>query len=203
MSGVRNFLQNQLRRRININNYPLRDEIAFETSAYCLSLLVRYAFCVLIVLKSVFVRIIPMAYKMKGIFKGIKEHVMQIGSPTDVKHVAHIGWDGMTGNASPSWMNDIRTSSELLSLGNFATSAGTSWASQDFDQLRESSNFATPSLNTSLQQDAAQPPDIPRPPAPAKRRRKRRPGSESTMAPASDDAGGADAKARSNCKSET
>ncbi|KAF0892485.1 hypothetical protein E2562_016793 [Oryza meyeriana var. granulata] len=86
-----------------------------------------------------FVRNIPMAYKMKGIFKGlkvisqifvVKEHEMQIGSPTDVKHVAHIGWDGLTGNASPSWMNEIRASSELLSLGNFAPSAGTSWASQ-------------------------------------------------------------------------
>ena len=28
---------------------------------------------------------------------------MQIGFPTDVKHVAHIGWDGPTAN-SPSWV---------------------------------------------------------------------------------------------------
>lgn len=28
---------------------------------------------------------------------------MQIGFPTDVKHVAHIGWDGPTVD-SPSWV---------------------------------------------------------------------------------------------------
>nr|CAB3480211.1 unnamed protein product [Digitaria exilis]CAB3482337.1 unnamed protein product [Digitaria exilis] len=54
-----------------------------------------------------------MAYKMKGVFKGlkvisqifvVKEHQMEIGHPTDVKHVAHIGWDSPTGSAaSPSW----------------------------------------------------------------------------------------------------
>lgn len=29
---------------------------------------------------------------------------MQIGFPTDVKHVAHIGWDGPS-VSSPSWVN--------------------------------------------------------------------------------------------------
>lgn len=30
---------------------------------------------------------------------------MEIGHPTDVKHVAHIGWDSPTGSAaSPSWV---------------------------------------------------------------------------------------------------
>lgn len=28
---------------------------------------------------------------------------MQIGNPTDVKHVAHIGWDGPSVN-TPSWV---------------------------------------------------------------------------------------------------
>ncbi|CAD6246932.1 unnamed protein product [Miscanthus lutarioriparius] len=61
-----------------------------------------------------------MAYKMKGVFKGlkvisqifvVKEHQMEIGYPTDVKHVAHIGWDSPTGSAaSPSW---ILTSLEI------------------------------------------------------------------------------------------
>lgn len=32
-----------------------------------------------------------------------KEPEMQIGFPTDVKHVAHIGWDGPSVN-SPSWV---------------------------------------------------------------------------------------------------
>ncbi|EMS67909.1 hypothetical protein TRIUR3_00422 [Triticum urartu] len=107
-------------------------------------------------------------YKMKGFFKGFKiisqifaakEQEMVIGRPTDVKHVAHIGWSSstpgtLTGNASPSWvtisvrpytqilvpsaclitftsqMNVIEGSSDFSSLGYFAPSAGTSWTSQ-------------------------------------------------------------------------
>ena len=96
-----------------------------------------------------------MAYKMKGVFKGLRvisqifgtqyspclnsEHLssvayfrlpifihpspvytmiavvkeqemeMEIGYPTDVKHVAHIGWESPTGSAatspSPSWVH--------------------------------------------------------------------------------------------------
>ncbi|XP_008657778.1 CRIB domain-containing protein RIC10 isoform X1 [Zea mays] len=80
-----------------------------------------------------------MACKVKGIFKGlkafswifaVKEHEMEIGCPTDVKHVAHIGWDSVAGGVSPSWMNDIMASSDLSSLGNFAALTGTSWVSQ-------------------------------------------------------------------------
>ncbi|KAK7284134.1 hypothetical protein RJT34_18874 [Clitoria ternatea] len=51
--------------------------------------------------------------KVKGILKGLrfisqifdgdeKESEIEIGHPTDVKHVAHIGWDGPAENA-PSW----------------------------------------------------------------------------------------------------
>ncbi|CAF1923635.1 unnamed protein product [Brassica oleracea var. botrytis] len=70
-------------------------------------------------------------YKMKGLFKGLryisqifeneKEPEMQIGTPTDVKHVAHIGWDGGSPNQnSPSWMNDFNASGGYSSspLGN-------------------------------------------------------------------------------------
>ncbi|XP_028758317.1 CRIB domain-containing protein RIC6-like [Neltuma alba] len=55
--------------------------------------------------------------KVKGLLKGLryisqifdneKEEEMQIGNPTDVKHVAHIGWDGPSVN-SPSWMNEFK-----------------------------------------------------------------------------------------------
>ena len=54
--------------------------------------------------------------KVKGLLKYIsqifeneKEQEIQIGVPTDVKHVAHIGWDGPSVN-SPSWMNEFKTS---------------------------------------------------------------------------------------------
>ncbi|XP_058208076.1 CRIB domain-containing protein RIC7-like [Rhododendron vialii] len=59
-----------------------------------------------------------MGTKMKGLLKGLryitqifdeeKEPEMQIGNPTDVKHVAHIGWDGQSSADSPSWMEDFK-----------------------------------------------------------------------------------------------
>ncbi|KAE8692181.1 CRIB domain-containing protein RIC6 [Hibiscus syriacus] len=59
--------------------------------------------------------------KMKGLLKGLryiseifeneKEPEMQIGLPTDVKHVAHIGWDGPSEvKSAPSWMNEFKSS---------------------------------------------------------------------------------------------
>ncbi|KAJ4890932.1 CRIB domain-containing protein RIC6 [Raphanus sativus] len=59
--------------------------------------------------------------KMKSLLKGLryisqvfesgKEEEIEIGNPTDVKHVAHIGWDGpsATPASAPSWMNEFKT----------------------------------------------------------------------------------------------
>ncbi|EEF43909.1 CRIB domain-containing protein RIC10 [Ricinus communis] len=103
-----------------------------------------------------------MATKIKGIYKGsfkfisqifvVKEREMEIGYPTDVKHVAHIGWDGPSGSA-PSWMNDFKTppdfSSTTLantrdsdSIANFSP-----WSSQDFDQSIGSQPMSTKSFS--------------------------------------------------------
>ncbi|XP_062224938.1 CRIB domain-containing protein RIC11-like [Phragmites australis] len=123
-----------------------------------------------------------MAYKVKGIFKGlkvisrifvVKEHEMEIGYPTDVKHVAHIGWGSSAGNASPSWMNGITASTDFSSLGNFAASTGTCWASQDFEmQPRDTPPFGAVSENTGGRQDSAPcKPDIPRPPTKTRRKK--------------------------------
>ncbi|CAN6820604.1 unnamed protein product [Brassica oleracea] len=59
-----------------------------------------------------------MASPMKGLLKGLryiarifedeKEPEMQIGQPTDVKHVAHIGWEGPSAT-TPSWMHDYKS----------------------------------------------------------------------------------------------
>ncbi|KAL0740598.1 hypothetical protein Bca4012_082111 [Brassica carinata] len=50
-----------------------------------------------------------------------KEEEMQIGFPTDVKHVAHIGSDGPAAN-TPSWMNDFKPqeneNAQVVSRGN-------------------------------------------------------------------------------------
>ncbi|XP_051212755.1 CRIB domain-containing protein RIC9-like isoform X2 [Lolium perenne] len=131
------------------------------------------------------------SYKMKGIFKSFKiishifaakEQEMEIGCPTDVKHVAHIGWNTSTGtlagNAPASWMNSIGGSSDFGSLGNLALaapSAGTSWASQDFEPRHISPVEIASEING--QQDAAAVPtcvpDVPRPPKKTRRGRKR------------------------------
>ncbi|XP_057959300.1 CRIB domain-containing protein RIC5 [Malania oleifera] len=65
-----------------------------------------------------------MTTKVKDLLKGLryishmfdseKEQEIQIGYPTDVKHVAHIGWDGPSVN-SPSWMNEFKTAPNFSS----------------------------------------------------------------------------------------
>lgn len=83
-----------------------------------------------------------MATAMKGIYKGfkytisqffvVKEREIEIGYPTDVKHVAHIGWDGASGTA-PSWMSEFKTGPDFAatSIGN-SGSGLSPWSSQDF-----------------------------------------------------------------------
>ncbi|KAL5222282.1 hypothetical protein ABZP36_026995 [Zizania latifolia] len=120
-----------------------------------------------------------MAYKMKGVFKGlkvisqifvVKEHQMEIGYPTDVKHVTHIGWDSPTGSAaSPSWMNDMKGSPDFSSLNNFGPSTGTSWTSQDFDHPQDISPFGIYVENAA--QEANPHPDIPKPPRKSRKKK--------------------------------
>ncbi|CAN6203737.1 unnamed protein product [Urochloa humidicola] len=76
-----------------------------------------------------------------------KEPEMQIGFPTDVKHVAHIGWDGpgSTNNTTttttnnnaggaPSWMKDYHSApldSSSFRSESGGTAAANPWASQE------------------------------------------------------------------------
>ncbi|WCJ38291.1 CRIB domain-containing protein RIC5 [Euphorbia peplus] len=87
--------------------------------------------------------------KMKGLLKGLryisqifdneKEPEMQIGFPTDVKHVAHIGWDGPAVN-SPSWMGDFKAASSSAPLNSKGEPEDlddtASWASEDIDSTK-------------------------------------------------------------------
>ncbi|KAL2324360.1 hypothetical protein Fmac_023418 [Flemingia macrophylla] len=103
-----------------------------------------------------------MATTLKGIYKSfkfitqifvVKEREMEIGYPTDVKHVAHIGWDGPSGTG-PSWMSDFKTVPDFsTSLGNLGElsdpnampmAVTTSWSSQDFEESTGSQ--PTPSI---------------------------------------------------------
>ncbi|CAL5041299.1 unnamed protein product [Urochloa decumbens] len=91
----------------------------------------------------------PMAISIKGIFRGLKiiaqifmqrEHEIEIGYPTNVRHVSHIGFDAS--GSCPSWMNGFRGVEEVPAGGGGAASISsaaaqssqTSWASLDFEQ---------------------------------------------------------------------
>ncbi|GMI72751.1 hypothetical protein HRI_000944400 [Hibiscus trionum] len=88
-----------------------------------------------------------MAGKIKGIYKGfksisqifvVKEREMEIGHPTDVIHVAHIGGDHSS-TISPRWMNEFKTgpNKTVKSTGNTSVSHPTALSirsSQDIDQ---------------------------------------------------------------------
>ncbi|CAN4116682.1 unnamed protein product [Withania somnifera] len=77
-----------------------------------------------------------MATKVKGIYKYIsnifvvKERELEIGCPTDVKHVAHIGWEGHSGG-TPTWMKAFKAGPEFAatSIGH-SGSAISPWSSQ-------------------------------------------------------------------------
>ncbi|OMP11138.1 PAK-box/P21-Rho-binding protein [Corchorus olitorius] len=87
--------------------------------------------------------------KMKGLLKGLryisqifdneKEPEMQIGLPTDVKHVAHIGWDG------PS-MNEFK--SAPLANGDQMQEEDVKWVSEDSNHRKGSrgQNSDTPEV---------------------------------------------------------
>ncbi|KAE8728672.1 CRIB domain-containing protein RIC9 [Hibiscus syriacus] len=77
--------------------------------------------------------------KIKGIYKSfkciskifvVKEREMEIGYPTDVKHVAHVGWDGSSGTA-PSWMNEFKTGPDFAAASiDFGQSMGSQTATE-------------------------------------------------------------------------
>ncbi|WVZ77792.1 hypothetical protein U9M48_025614 [Paspalum notatum var. saurae] len=123
-----------------------------------------------------------MAIKMKGIFKGLKiisqmfvhkEHEMEIGYPTDVKHVAHIGLG--TSDTSPSWMAEFKGTEDLSagSLSTAAQSRQTSWASADFEQPRSMLPIEIFQDNNKPGQETTSCPDPPRGPRKTKRKKNR------------------------------
>lgn len=59
---------------------------------------------------------------------GCQEHEMEIGYPTDVKHVAHIGWDGPS-VGGPSWIDELKPSPDFATgpLKEFGQPMGSDW----------------------------------------------------------------------------
>ena len=73
---------------------------------------------------------------ISNIFEEVKEQEIQIGLPTDVKHVAHIGWDGRSSVESPSWMKEyngggVVQSAPLNASGQPREKPEVKWVSQD------------------------------------------------------------------------
>ncbi|XP_027361857.1 CRIB domain-containing protein RIC10-like [Abrus precatorius] len=110
-----------------------------------------------------------MATKIKGIYKGfkyitqlfvVKEREMEIGYPTDVKHVAHIGWDGPSGTG-PSWMNEFKMAPDFsTSIGSLSERRdprpnpmpiATSCSTRDFEEPTE--NQPTPNIYQGIPPD--------------------------------------------------
>ncbi|KAL8146942.1 CRIB domain-containing protein RIC6-like [Apium graveolens] len=98
-----------------------------------------------------------MGTRMKGLLKGLryisnifeeaKEHEIQIGLPTDVKHVAHIGWDGPSSGESPSWMKQyngggVVQSAPLNVSGQPRENPQVKWVSQDSARRKSTKSSA-------------------------------------------------------------
>ncbi|KAM5563392.1 hypothetical protein ABKV19_018176 [Rosa sericea] len=77
-----------------------------------------------------------------------KEQEIQIGFPTDVKHVAHIGWDGpSTASSSPSWMNEFQSppgfaSGPLCPNGEMTDDNTVKWVSEDSSRRSSRSSMS-------------------------------------------------------------
>ncbi|KAK1355789.1 CRIB domain-containing protein [Heracleum sosnowskyi] len=133
---------------------------------------------------------------MKGLLKGLKqfsqkfddkEEEMQIGLPTDVKHVAHIGWDGPSVE-SPSWLKEykgggVAQSAPLGFSGLPVEDTEKQWVSQDSARKKNirSSDRDIPELPKSSRRPSADSPaSIPSPNRdPTKSRTRRHSGKES------------------------
>lgn len=94
---------------------------------------------------------------------------MEIGLPTDVKHVAHIGWDGPSGSA-PTWMNEFKTSSDFT-----ATSIG------NIIETIDHSSSAMPTCSSQVCEFKRTPPAADLPDAPKKNKRKKKNLSSSSL----------------------
>ncbi|KAB2071121.1 hypothetical protein ES319_A08G202100v1, partial [Gossypium barbadense] len=102
--------------------------------------------------------------KMKGLLKGLRyisqifddedqQPEMQIGLPTDVKHIAHIGADGPYVNSNaPSWMNEFKSAApgapNLANGGEAAKSINQKWVNHQSEEKRDKNSQSTQSCSS-------------------------------------------------------
>ncbi|CAN8325524.1 unnamed protein product [Cochlearia groenlandica] len=94
-----------------------------------------------------------MEMKMKGIYKSfksisqifvVKDRDMEIGYPTEVKHVSHVGWEGSSGSA-PCWMSEFKAREEIISP-----------RASSFSRSRHSNSFFTTSSSSDFDKGSSQ-----------------------------------------------
>lgn len=68
---------------------------------------------------------------------GWREREMEIGYPTDVKHVAHIGWDGPS-VGGPNWIDELKPAPDFSSgpLREFGQPRGPDWEHDAFSAAK-------------------------------------------------------------------
>eukprot|EP00250_Pteridium_aquilinum_P007605 c17277_g1_i1 orf=497-1555(+) len=68
---------------------------------------------------------------------GWREREMEIGYPTDVKHVAHIGWDGPS-VGGPDWIDELKPAPDFSSgpLREFGQPRGPDWIHDAFSAAK-------------------------------------------------------------------
>ncbi|WOG94344.1 hypothetical protein DCAR_0313637 [Daucus carota subsp. sativus] len=112
-----------------------------------------------------------MGTKMKGLLKGLKQisnkfdnkgEEIQIGLPTDVKHVAHIGWDGPSSLESPSWMKEFKGGAAQSEPLDFsappAEDSEKKWVSQDSSRKKSIKSRNLPELPKSSRRQFSESP---------------------------------------------
>ncbi|KZV21499.1 pleckstriny domain-containing family A member 8 [Dorcoceras hygrometricum] len=95
---------------------------------------------------STFSLLLEENHKFLATVEDEKEPEMQIGLPTDVKHVAHIGWDGPSID-SPSWMKEFPSQTGFQSAplgppGELGENPEIKWVS--VDSARDSKSAKSP-----------------------------------------------------------
>ncbi|GLT42292.1 hypothetical protein SLA2020_163010 [Shorea laevis] len=119
----------------------------------------------------------PQNNKMKGLLKGLryisqifedeKQTEMQIGLPTDVKHVAHIGWDGSSVNSTPGWMNEFSPGHRSAPLGTVFGAGvleedAVKWVSEDSKSKSARGTDSLPELPRSSRRSSGPLPELPK-----------------------------------------
>ncbi|KAF8051901.1 hypothetical protein N665_1655s0007 [Sinapis alba] len=78
-----------------------------------------------------------------------KDEEMDIGYPTDVRHVSHIGWDSSSSSA-PSWLREFKTSNNVLEQNSSWPFTDLKSAMEAFGEVESSKELGKESMKKNL-----------------------------------------------------